>query len=82
VIDSGLTRHAGIVWLPTQLDDEQRIGFADFAAGLIKFHVREDGPHTWRGFVLYPTQDGPTWFDGKGEVLLMSWDAMIAGPPA
>lgn len=81
VIDSGFRRHAGIVWLPTDLDDEQRTGFADLAAGLIKFHVREVGPFTMRGHILYPTAEGPTLFDGETNQLVISWTSLLSGPP-
>lgn len=47
------------------MDREQREGFTELAAGSIKVQVREEGQFGMRGLVLYPSQDGPTIFDGE-----------------
>jgi hypothetical protein len=80
VLDSGLRRHAGIVWSPETLDPEQRIGFAELATDWIRSLVREEGPFAMRGTLLYPSKDGPTILVDDKDLLLISWDALMAGP--
>jgi hypothetical protein len=76
--ESGLRRHAGIVWLPKQMDREQRTGFVELAATVIKLQVKEDGPFGMRGLLLYPEQTGVRIFDGAKDHLIISWDRLAS----
>jgi hypothetical protein len=76
LVESGIKRHAGVVWIPTQVDEEQRTGFSELAASLIKFKVGEDGPFAMRGLLLYPEETGVMIFDSEKDHLLISWDRL------
>jgi hypothetical protein len=78
LIASGLKRHAGVVWMPKQLDRQQQTGFVELAASFIKFQVKEDGPFAMRGLLLYPEQTGLRVFDGKKDHLVISWARMAS----
>jgi hypothetical protein len=76
LVESRVKRHAGVVWMPEQLDKEQQDGFAELAASSIKFQVGEEGQFAIRGLVLYPSKDGLTVFDGDKDQLIISWARM------
>jgi len=56
------------------MDREQRTGFVELAATVIKLQVKEDGPFAMRGLLLYPEQTGVRIFDGAKDHLIISWD--------
>lgn len=76
--DSGLKRHAGVVWLPKQLGREQREGFVELAAAVMRLWVKEYGQFAMRGCLLYPSQTGPTVWDGYANLLIASWARLAA----
>jgi hypothetical protein len=78
LVASRIRRHAGVVWIPKQLDHEPQDGFAELAASAIKFQVGREGTFAMRGLVLYPSKDGLTVFDGDDDQLIISWARMAS----
>jgi hypothetical protein len=78
--DSGFKTHAGVVWVPTTLDREQREAWVELCTDAISAQAKEKVRFGMRGLVLYSAQTGIQVWDGDTNYLVISWARMIQGP--
>lgn len=70
-------KHAGIIEIPPDLDNEDANWAADGLAKIIKVFIDRDGKHAWRKHILYYANDGVHITDDKGDdTLFYSWEAI------
>ena len=74
VVKSGGTRHAGIVWIPSSLTQEEQETITSVAAGFVKVRVDDAGPLAMRGLLIEGTSDGLTAWDGTKQHLVIRFE--------
>lgn len=69
------TRHAGIVYLPVHMSEDEKRFFAEVAATYILGGTK-DSAFAFRGYILYPGHDGVRLAkNGDKPELALSWDS-------
>jgi hypothetical protein len=70
--------HSGIVLIPEAMDSDEKVTFAEIAAGFIQGYCFESR-YALRNMIVYPGDDGlHTIFAGKDK-LEFSWDSLTDG---
>jgi hypothetical protein len=83
VLDNNV-KHAGVIEIPPEYDNEEAAGFAELLAKIIKVFIEDDGKHAWRRRIIYIAHDGIRIIDNTGgDELFYSWEAIErdAGTP-
>ena len=69
-------RHAGIVYVPPQLAEDEKVFIAEVVAALLKAECMSS-PHAFRDCVAYPGYDGLHVIRDETDRIVVSWNRLF-----
>jgi len=69
-------RHAGIIVIPPDWDDEEAAAYAELLAKFVAVYIEDKGKHAWRRRFIYVHHGGVTIDHNTEEEQTYSWESL------